>query len=448
MTNELRPGQTRFGFLLDGRPGTPYQAAMLSYEAERGAVLTVPYVLGEEQFAHVEEWFVHQRAVPETLMFWDNEGVVTLTGLSWGGNTFAQAAKGRVVPTTVIFGRPRLFRADYRVRKLASRLDGLQAFTRFAPVEVDHRPGDGTEAVATVRPSEAITWRHGGFSFALEATAAWSSRQGGSFAAAAESALESRCSRGRTVTEHVGAQWPFRALLILAFGSPVSWRDHWATDRNFPTWMLDGSTLEGEGMRVQTRRTVADFEKDAPATTFPIPMLHAHDLGAAGIRRWFQLYDDEVFRRAIEPVVEVINGASRFLEPQLLMTAMSLEAMGHFRDPERRSGRSVESQIKRCIDATGLNWSSIGPTRGMAKAIATAYNDLKHADRGRRPGGLELGLLTPLAVMVMRLQILDLLRVPDPVRSAFTSTGLYRVTERFTSNAVRISSKGELLPAS
>jgi len=84
----------------------------------------------------------------------------------------------------------------------------------------------------------------------------------------------------------------------------------------------------------------------------------------------------------------------------------------------------------------------------MAKAIATAYNDLKHADRGRRPGGLELGLLTPLAVMVMRLQILDLLRVPDPVRSAFTSTGLYRVTERFTSNAVRISSKGELLPAS
>lgn len=448
MANELKPGQTRFGYLIDGRSETPYQAAMLSYEPNQGAVLTVPYVLGAPQFAHTESWFINRSDVPETLMFWDNDGVVTLTGLSWGGHTFAHAAKGRVVPTTVIFGRPRLIQADYRVRTLASRMDGLQAFTRFAPVDVEYPAGKGTEAVATVRPSESLTWRNSGFSFAIEATAAWSSRQGESFTATAESVLESRCSKGRTVAEHVRAQWPFRALLILALGTRVSWRDHWATDRKFPTWMLDGSTLDGEGMRVQTRRTVSDFEKDPPAASLPIPMFHARELGAAGLRRWFTLYDDEVFRRAIEPVAEVINGASQFLEPQLLMTAMSLEAMGHYRDPQRKRGRSVESQIKRCIDATGVDWSRIGPSKGMAKAIAMAYNDLKHADRGRRPDGLELGLLTPLAVMIMRLQLLDLLGVQKSVRSSFTSTGMHRVFERFSLNSLRISSGGELRAAS
>jgi hypothetical protein len=444
VTNELEPGQTRFGYLVDGRAETPHQAASLTYEEGRGAVLTVPYILGEPQFAATETWFMRRQDMPETLIFWDSDGYVTLTGLHWGGHSFALAAKGRVVPTTVIFGRPRLFSPDYRVRQLGSRLDGLQAFSRFTSLELNDRAEDA-DAVVTLRPSEAVRWRHDGFSFAIRATVPWSGVYGQSFTATADSILESRCSKGRTVAEHVRAQWPLRALLILAFGSELSWRDHWVTDQKFPTWMLDGSTLHGHAMRVQTRRTVADFERSATKPSgYASALFHLQDLGSAGVKRWFRLYGDDVFRRAIEPLVEVINGASRFLEPQLLMTAMALEAMGHYRDAQRQPNRSVESQIKRCIDATGFDWSPIGSTRGIAGALAQAYNDLKHVDRGRRPDGFELSLLTPLAVIIMRLQLFDLLGLSKGARLRFTASGLHRVLEPFALNGVTISRNGEL----
>jgi hypothetical protein len=444
VTNELQPGQSRFGYLFDGRADTPHQAAMLTYEEGRGAVLTVPYILGESQFAHTEGWFTRKQELPTTLMFWDTDGFVTLTGLNWGGHSFGVAATGRIVPSTVIFGRPRLFSPDYRVRQLGSRLDGLQAFSQFASLELDDRDHDA-DAVVTVRPNEAVMWRHDGFSFAIRATVPWSGVYGHTFTATAESILESRCSKGRTVAEHVHAQWPLRALLTIAFGAGISWREHWATDQKFPTWMLDGSTLHGQAMRVQTRRTVADFEKPLPSrSAHTFALFDLRELGSAGIKRWFRLYGNSVFRRAIEPLVEVINGASRFLEPQLLMTAMALEAMGHYRDEQRRSNRPVQSQIKRCIDATGFDWSPIGSTRGIAAALAQAYNDLKHADRGRRPDGFELSLLTPLAVMIMRLQLFDLLGLPKHIKERSGASGLHRVLEPFVLNGVTIGRQGEL----
>jgi hypothetical protein len=126
------------------------------------------------------------------------------------------------------------------------------------------------------------------------------------------------------------------------------------------------------------------------------------------------------------------------------MTAMALEAMGHYRDEQRRSNSPVQSQIKRCIDATGFDWSPIGSTRGIASALAQAYNDLKHADRGRRPDGFELSLLTPLAVMIMRLQLFDLLGLPKHVRERSGASGLHRVLEPFVLNGVTIGRHGEL----
>src|SRR5687768_2362377 len=113
VANTLNTSQVRVGYLIDGRRGTPFQAASLTYEAGQGPLLTIPYILGSPQFAETEKWFVNRTDLPESLLFWDGDGMVTLLGLRWGGHSFAQAAVGRVVPQTVIFGRPRQLKSAY-----------------------------------------------------------------------------------------------------------------------------------------------------------------------------------------------------------------------------------------------------------------------------------------------------------------------------------------------
>ena len=448
MANTLNSSQVRVGYLIDGRRDTPFQAATLTYETGQGPLLTVPYVLGSPQFAETEKWFVNRVDLPESLLFWDGDGMVTLLGLRWGGHSFAQAAVGRVVPQTVIFGRPRQLKAAYTVRRLTSRIDGLQDFTSYSSIDVDYR-GTNALATATVNPNEEVSWRHGGFSYTISAAAPWSGSQGQSFTAESASVLKSTRARRASIAEHVRAQRPMRALLILALTAKLSWREHWVTDRQFPTWFLDGSTADGHLVQVLTRQTVADAGNPEPKSSdFGGPLFHLADLGSAGLTRWFRLYDDAVFRRAIEPTVEVINGASRFLEPQLLMTAMALEAMGHYRDPQRRPKIPVESQVKRCLDATRFDFTRIGSNKAIARAVARTYNDLKHPDRDSRPDGYELSLLTPLALLVLRMQLFDLLRMPMKVRTRFErSNAVYRALEPFRLNGVTIDSRGNLCGA-
>lgn len=445
MANTLSASQVRVGYLIDGRKETPFQAATLTYDAGQGPVLTIPYVLGSPQFAETEKWFVDRKDMPESLLFWDGDGMVTLLGLRWGGHSFAQAAVGRVVPRTVIFGRPRKLKSQYTVRRLTSRIDGLQQFTQFTSIGVDYR-GAGALATATVNPTDEVHWRHAGFSYAIKATAPWSGAHGQSFTAEAGSIIESSRDRRASVEDHIRAQRPVRALLILAFGAQLSWRDHWISDRQFPIWFLDGSTADGHLVQVHARQTVAEAENSEPkSANFISPLFHLNDLDSSGLSRWFRLYGDPVFRRAIEPAVEVINGASRFLEPQLLMTAMGLEAMGHYRDPQRRSRVSFESQIKRCVDATRFDFTRVGSNKGIARALARTYNDLKHPDRDSRPDGYELSLLTPLALLILRMQLFDLLRLPSRLRTQFeASNSVYHALEPFKLNGVIIDSRGNL----
>lgn len=47
-------------------------------------------------------------------------------------------------------------------------------------------------------------------------------------------------------------------------------------------------------------------------------------LGAHGVKKWTDLYADDRFRRAVQPIAEVLNGAATFLEPQLMMLASAL----------------------------------------------------------------------------------------------------------------------------
>lgn len=448
MTNTLEPGQVRVGYLIDGADGTPYQAATLTLEPDRGPLLTVPYIQGAPQFVHTEGWFRDSLNCPPSLLFWDNEGVVALTDLQWGGRSLNTSAVGRLAPKTVIFGRPARLRPAYRFERIRSRFDGLNEFTGFAPVRLS-RSGTGQPTTATVDPGESSTWRHGGYTFTIKAIAPWSASDGRSFTTTADSILETRRHNRSSLEDHVRAQWPVRSLMILNFGAPLAWREHWAMDRQFPIWFLDGHSSTGNAVRVLTRRTVADSQNEPvdPAALVG-PLFGLQQLGTRGLKLWCSLYDDEQFRRAIEPVTEVVNGATAFYEPQLMMTAMSLDAMGYYRDPLRTPKTSARLQVRRCVDATNYDWSAIGSNEGISRAITNAYNDLKHPDRYNRPDGFKLSLITPLAILIMRMQLLDLLRISGKDQKAFhNSAAIYRVVDRFARNGTKIDDKGRLVPA-
>ena len=87
----------------------------------------------------------------------------------------------------------------------------------------------------------------------------------------------------------------------------------------------------------------------------------------------------------------------------------------------------------------------MGTETGIARAIAKTTNDLKHADRPDRPTGVELAVITDLAKLVMRMQILDLLRIPAKTRQKFVRTNaVYGVVELFRFNGVKVLENGSL----
>lgn len=141
MVGAVEPGQTRVGHLVDGA-ATPHQAATLIYEPRLGPLLSVPYIKGQDQFAHSVEWFDSQRP-PEALLFSDDRGVVTLTGLRWRGHTGNAYRVGRLSPSATFHGCPRQRKDSYHLRAFTSQIDGLVELTNVGSVEVNeplHKP--------------------------------------------------------------------------------------------------------------------------------------------------------------------------------------------------------------------------------------------------------------------------------------------------------------------
>jgi hypothetical protein len=345
----------------------------------------------------------------------------------------------------VVFGRPRKLKTVYKFKELVSKIDGLDDFAFFRSIDSTVAPTeDGHTVTVTVEAKEKVTCRHGGFTYTILANAPWSATEGQSFTARSETLLETKTSRGASANEHLTAQWPVRALLILVNGRRIYWRNHRVVDDQFPTWMLAGPPREPSLLEIQLRRTIADAQQPEPKRgDVATPMFHLRDLGAKGLRKWLTLYKDETFRRAVEPAVEVINGASRFLEPQVMMAALGLDAMGHYRDQDRASRVPLFKQIQRCVIATQADWSSIGSAKGIAMAIANTNNDLKHPDRLSRPDPLELRLVSDLAIIIMRLQLFDLLELPQSLRDSFlTSNDVLNAIQAFKRNGVSIDDDG------
>lgn len=446
MPNSLVPGQVRVGQLLTSSAddGRPMLSAALTFDDRRGARLLVPYVKGVPQFDEAQEWF-RTTSPPTSVIFADDEGVVTLVGVRWRGDSGGTMATGRLTADNAIFGQPRTLKSEYRVRTLRSTIDGLDGFTHFHPVKYEF-PRRGEPAVITFDESETVTWRSAGFTYALKASSVWSGTEGRQFEARSVPVLTTSRSRGATPREHLRAQWAIRDLLLLAHGQKLSWRSHQVVDEQFPLFTLDGVAHGPEPAETHFAGTVGQHALPEPTSIdLAFPALNLRSLGSRGLKRWTDMYADELFRRAVQPLAEVINGAATFLEPQLMMVASALDYFGYYRFGGGR-GRPMHESIRKCLDDLDLDWPDIGSREGIARAIGRMNNDLKHPDRERRPESDELTCVVTLATVIARAQPFDLIGADPSARREFLASRDARwSTEVFELCGLRIRDDGSLV---
>lgn len=446
MSNTLTSGRVRVGLVLasDADDGRPLLTGALTFDERRGAQLLIPYMMSVAQFSEAYEWF-RTMTPPQSLVFADDSGVVTLVGLRWRGHSGAGRGTGRLTAEVAIFGQPLTFQDEYRVGTLRSTIDGLDGFTDFRPVKYVYAESD-TAPSLEFDSSETVTWESGGFTYALESRAVWSGTEGHQFEAKSTPTIATSRADGATPLEHLRAQRPIRDLLLLAHGQKLAWRSHEVVDANFPFFTLAGETHLPQPAETHFAATVAQHGLPQPrSTSLSFPALSLQALGEQGLRRWTDLYAEETFRRAVQPVAEVINGATNFLEPQLMMLAAALDYFGHYRygDPRRRA---MEVHIKKCLDGAGLERPTIGKRGAIATGISRMNSDLKHPDRERSPAPDELACVVALAKVIARAQLLDLLEVGDPHRQAFLrSRDCGQVAEMFEVNCLRFSKGGDLV---
>lgn len=455
MTNGLASGDVRVGHISDGIDEGPVQSGTLTFDEEHGAQLLVAYLRdkpGEEapQFERTSTWFrfTDDSKPPKTLLFFDSRGIVTLVDNRFGGASLGSYPLGRLRPQVVIFERPRTFKEEYRVRDFKSTIDGLEEFAGFRPINFETvRSEDGYRTTIAIEPTERIEWEAGGFHYTIRANVAWRGQDGRSFELVdSQPHVATTSEAGATPHDHLAAQWAVRALLVLIYGTKLAWRSHQLRDEEFPTWMLSGDVHPPNFVDVHLAGTVKQHRWPEPElASLQFPSIGLIDLGSEGMRKWVELYADEVFERAVQPAVEVINGATSFLEPQLMMLAISLDRFGHFRRGDRRR-RAMWENIEKCLIDAQLDWPEIGSQRGIAMAISNINNDLKHPDRERYPETKELAGAVYLSKIIVRAQLFDLLGLPDTLRHSFLRSNDARTAvDVFMRHGLRVDDDGNFV---
>jgi hypothetical protein len=454
VANTLEPGDVRVGHVLeDYEQSDLIQSATLLFD-DRGGELKVAYLLESKehdpephQFLRANAWFkFNDGDLPRTLLFADNRGWVTMTDTRVTGISMGNFPLGQIRARALIFNRPRTIQPEYSVRDFMSTIDGLEAFARFAPITFDMQPkdGGGHRVELVVDAAESVSWTAGGFEYLVHANVSWTGQDGRSFEILDNRPyLQTTREGGATIYEHYRAQQPVRALLTLVHGTALSWRSHRLRDDEFPTWMLDGSDHGPSAVDVILEATVRQHRAEEPdSSAFVFSAFRLHDLGGDGLARWVDLYGDDDFRRAVEPAVEVINGATKFLEPQLMMLAISLDRFGYFRFGDG-TRRAMHEHVQKCLEEAQLDWPEIGSRVGIAKAIANVNNDLKHPDRPEYPETDELAGITRLAEVIARTQLFDLLGLDPKLRTDFlASNDVRHAVQSFTAVGITVNEDG------
>lgn len=417
--------QSVSGLLVDGVESTPFTGAILKLENPRGVVVEVPYVVGDSsgQFTHVKEWFEDQTP-PGNMILETPDGPIGLYGIRWRGHSMkAGVSLGKLAPRETLLGRCEApLNEPLLLDEVHSRIDGLREWTGmnsidFLPETDDH--GLSVGLTVNVRALEGGTWQQGDATVQFRSdwrTSRLEDTVNTGLNIADGTVLVTRFPSPRPFSDHLAEQRKVANLLTLVSGAPINFRQHKVAAPSIVTLSVGGTLLAHPRVPLFSVDTVGDFSQPPPGKDDLKGFLsHFADVGAAGMTRWAG--EHERWKRFIFPAVGVLGRKEAFVEDVIVSLSMSIEAAGQIigarageEETHRRGKVTTATNVYRCLHALGVEWGDFATDNvALARAVAKAYNDIKHFDRGEFPEPDVSHLVSVIARYIVRLLALHII---------------------------------------
>lgn len=451
----LSAGRTIVGLLVDGVPDTPLVACTVVLDDRVGVVLELPFAkgVGAEHLVPVDRW-VNGDELPENLTLEAVGKVIGLYGTrvierSLGGSV----ERARIGVQEAVMGVREIDHARaFAIGELRSQIDGLQEWTRFRASSTETSVDDAgvRRLVITVAAVDEFTWQQG--DALMRISNDWRHTDGPDGMEFEESVvLTSTFTNSRPFQDHYAEQRKVVALLTLMLGVGIRFRRHEVKDSRFPTEVM--GTPHFEFHELLSSRTIQDYTipKPDPAQMRIRGIAYLQQLKPEDLVRWAENY--EAWRRVIDPTVGVLSRSGLFVEDVVISTNLSLESAGHIlphadgeEDTFSSAARPTSATfVYRAVQSLDLDWAAIADTPiGLARAVATNYNTIKHHDRGAMPPAQETHLIGELSLIIVRLLALNVLD-PTGQRTKDATHARGGVIARFQQSKLRIDDSGNFV---
>ncbi len=343
-------------------------------------------------------------------------------------------------------------RRAFAIGELRSQIDGLQEWTRFRAASTETNIDDASvrRLVITVAAVDEFTWQQGDARMTISNDWRHIDRSDG-MEFEERVVLTSTFTESRPFQAHYAEQRKVVALLTLMLGVGIRFRRHEVRDSRFPTEVMGTPHLEFH--ELLSSRTIQDYTIPKPdsAQMRIRGIAYLRQFKPEDLARWAENY--EAWRRVIDPTVGVLSRSGLFVEDVVISTNLSLEAAGHIlpyadgeEDTYRAAGQLTSATfIYRAVKSLDLDWVAIADTPiGLARAVATNYNTIKHYDRGAMPPAQETHLIGELSLIVVRLLALNMLD-PSGQRTKDATSARGEIITRFEQSGLRIDNSGSFV---
>lgn len=444
----LEFGDSRSGLLVDGVDGTPYVGATIRMTKDKGIVVEVPYLpdRGIEQFDHVQAWF-GSRTPPTTMLLLTHEGTISLFDIAWSGHSEtwggSRASVGSLRPTLTVLGRREAkLPAPLFMNEMHSWVDGLNEWSGLSSVRTERETDEQSRVQSvtmTLDASASFTWAQGNATLSLRAGWLHAPERNGYDRRTTvhdNVAIASTFESGPApFWDHFVEHRKVASLMVFLFGRQLSFRKHCLRDDLFAMRAGDGRVISTPLTEVISRNSYRERIAEVPSVKeLGNPIAGVHQIGAEGLEAWANNY--EAWKRFILPSASILGRDGVFLEDLIISTSMSMEAAGGIIG--ERPGEKVTwgkgktprpttaTYVYRCLDVLDVRWPErVGDRIGLSRAIANAYNDVKHYDRGDFPEHDEVHVVSEISQMIVRLLAIHVAGRADDLLP------YYRESERF-----------------